>query len=149
MNKLKSKRNRRRKEILDVANYLIQKLKHHGVIIQRYDSKSSNSVYLKLDYGVLNSIRISDHKGKDRLKYKYNALSICPSPVSMKDKTDYGEVIRYYFPLKEKKLLLNQILKDRNMKIDMYGVHNYEIYKELKVAENYAKTGFWQQGRIV
>ena len=40
-----------------------------GFIVQRYDSVTTNSIYLKLDYGMCNSIRISDHKGKKHLSY--------------------------------------------------------------------------------
>ena len=46
-----------------------------GFIVQRYDSVTTNSIYLKLDYGMCNSIRISDHKGKKHLSYMYNLRS--------------------------------------------------------------------------
>lgn len=42
--------------------------------IHRYDAYSTNSVYLKFDYGLGNSLRISDHHGKERLNYRFNIL---------------------------------------------------------------------------
>ena len=58
----------------DIANDIIKTLKSIGFVIQRYDAYSTNSIYLKLDYGVCNSIRISDHTGKKYLKYRYNVI---------------------------------------------------------------------------
>ncbi|RKJ43848.1 hypothetical protein D7X33_35075 [Butyricicoccus sp. 1XD8-22] len=145
----KSKNKQRRQQIYNTADFLIKELKKHNIVVQRYNSRSSNSIYLKLDYGVLNSIRISDHKGKDHLKYKYNALTVCPYPISTKNKTRFGEVVRHYVPVREKEVLLNLVLQDRSEKKDSYGERNYRTYMDLKVAENYAKTGFWQHGEIV
>ncbi|MBM7715323.1 hypothetical protein JOC94_002310 [Bacillus thermophilus] len=65
MAKRKRPRNRKnQKELQETADYIIARLKKKGIVIQRYDSYSTNSIYLKLDYGVSNSVRISDHKGK-------------------------------------------------------------------------------------
>jgi|SRR5690625_2649060 len=149
MPKIKSKRRKRKETIHSVAEYLIEQLKGSGIIIQRYDSKSSLSIYLKLDYGVLNSIRISDHKGKDHLKYKFNVLTVCRDFTSTKNQTVYGNVIRHYFPTWEKEKLLKMILDDRNNKISKYGASTYESLKGIKIAENYTKTGFWQNSEIV
>lgn len=144
-----SNRKKIRKTIYATADFLIKELKKEGIVIQRYNSKSTNSIYLKLDYGVLNSIRISDHKGKKHLNYKYNILTVCPYPIATKNNTNYGEIVRYYFPLKEKNKLLNLILQERIQKKSMYGDKNYRNFMDLKVAENYMKTGFWQLGEIV
>ena len=46
----------------NIADYIQSKLLEYGFKIQRYNAYSTNSIYLKLDYGVCNSIRISDHK---------------------------------------------------------------------------------------
>lgn len=94
-NKSNRKRNRHnwneqdKKMTEKVTNYLIKEFKKEGIIIQKYQSKTSLSVYLKLDYGVLNSIRISDHKGEKYLNYRYNVLTICPEPISKINKTPY------------------------------------------------------------
>lgn len=55
----------------DIAEYVQNKLLNLGFIIHRYNAYSTSSIYLKLDYGACNSIRISDHKGYSHLSYKY------------------------------------------------------------------------------
>ena len=55
-----------------IAEYVIEELLKHGFVIHRYDAHSTCSIYLKLDYGACNSIRISDHDGYEHLSYKYN-----------------------------------------------------------------------------
>lgn|SRR5690554_6740525 len=145
----RSKRKTRRRNIYATANYLIRELKKDGIVIQRYNSKTSNSIYLKLDYGVLHTIRISDHHGKKHLNYKYNLLTSCSHPTSITNKTSFGEVKQHYFPLREKKLVVDIIQKTRREKIQLYGEKNYQTFMELKIAENYAKTGFWLHGEIV
>ena len=59
--------------IRDLATEVAQKLVEAGFVVHRYNAYSTQSVYLKLDYGVANSIRISDHKGKEKLSYRYRA----------------------------------------------------------------------------
>ncbi|KRG16875.1 hypothetical protein ACA29_03085 [Lederbergia galactosidilytica] len=99
------------KELQVTAKYIIVRLKKKGIVVQRYDSYSTNSIYLKLDYGVSNSIRISDHKGKKHLSYRYNVLTSCPYPVSSKD---YKGFVRFYVPISEWDMLIRKILFDRS-----------------------------------
>lgn len=55
-----------------IARQVTERMKEQGVIVHRYDAYSTNSVYLKFDYGAAYSLRISDHKGKKHLKYRFN-----------------------------------------------------------------------------
>ena len=48
----------------EVAEYVCRQLEGK-VIIHRYDAYSTNSIYLKFDYRVAKSLRISDHPGKN------------------------------------------------------------------------------------
>lgn len=50
----------------DVAAAVIKRL-IGKVVIHRLDAYSTNSIYLKFDYGIVNSLRISDHEGKKHL----------------------------------------------------------------------------------
>lgn len=71
--------NENTKTIRDLAAYVCDRLVGK-VLIHRYDAYSTNSVYLKFDYGVANSLRIADlcgHLGIDLeaaidLKMAYN-----------------------------------------------------------------------------
>ena len=53
-----------RNELDNLADYIAKRLISEGFTVQRYNAYTTNSIYLKLDYGVCNSIRISDHPGK-------------------------------------------------------------------------------------
>lgn len=63
--------NENTKTIRDLAAYVCDRLVGK-VLIHRYDAYSTNSVYLKFDYGVANSLRIADHAGKEYLSYRFN-----------------------------------------------------------------------------
>lgn len=134
------------RELTNLADYIIERLKLQGIVIQRYDALSTNSIYLKLDYGVCNSIRISDHKGKKHLSYRYNILTCCPHVIKTYDENNY---IRYYFPTNEADLLITKILFDRTMKLDKYGLTRYRSYMFLNGYEGSKKRGFWQEAKIV
>jgi hypothetical protein len=59
-----------------VADQIVGELKARGFVVHRTDAVHSASVYLKLDYGVANTIRISDHTGSGgRLDFRFNILS--------------------------------------------------------------------------
>lgn len=59
-------------QLKELAKYVSERLLDKGFIVQRYDAYSTDSIYLKLDYGAANSIRISNHPGKKHLRYRYN-----------------------------------------------------------------------------
>lgn len=65
--------NENTKMIRDLAAYVCDRLVGK-VLIHRYDAYSTNSVYLKFDYGVANSLRIADHAGKEYLSYRFNII---------------------------------------------------------------------------
>lgn len=72
--------NENTKTIRDLAAYVCDRLAGK-VLIHRYDAYSTNSVYLKFDYGVANSLRIADHAGKKHLAYAVRYSSSRPRPV--------------------------------------------------------------------
>lgn len=51
-------------------------------------------MYLKIDCGLCKLIRISDHTGKDHLRYTYNLLNIVTEFYAKED----NGVNRYYYP---------------------------------------------------
>ena len=57
-----------------IAEILIVKLKELGFIVHRYDAYSTDSIYLKLDFGVCCGIRISNHNGKKKYHYRFNVI---------------------------------------------------------------------------
>lgn len=134
-----------KRQIKNTAGYLVNRLKERGFVVQRYDSFTSNSIYLKLDYGVCNSIRISDHKGKPHLSYRYNILTCCPERIAT---TDQKGNIKLYFPIKERDVLLTKIAFDREEKMARFG-QNYQNIMHRNREKGSKKKGFWQKAKVV
>ena len=85
--------NENTKTIRGLAAYVCDRLVGK-VLIHRYDAYSTNSVYLKFDYGVANSLRIADHAGKEYLSYRFNIILTLTEP-----KNDLsGRFPRNYYP---------------------------------------------------
>ena len=130
-------------ELMNIADNVIQVLKSKGFTIHRYDAYSSNSIYLKLDYGVCNSIRISDHKGKRYLKYRYNVI-LNGSTQLLNDTYP-----RYYYNQNSIKGMINRIILDRNQKIEKYGQVAYNNFMKQNNEQSANKKGFWAQAKLI
>ena len=127
----------------DLADEICTRLLKEGFIIYRYDAYSSNSVYLKLDFGVSHSIRISDHEGKRHLHYRYNIGSHIK-----KDKTQTTKYIRYYYPTANLDQMISKIVSDRNEKMQKYG-ERYETFMSENRKAHANDNGFWRKARRV
>lgn len=131
-------------KIQKIADKMCKLLIAEGFIVQRYDAYSTNSIYLKIDYGVCNSIRISDHKGKEYLNYMYNLRSDIKK--YYKEKTNFT---RYYYPFEQRGRLIEHIKYNKQKKIDKYG--NIKVYNELMNIEKNLKSnnkGFWKEAYL-
>lgn len=116
----------RNKEI-EVSNKLIKNLKENGFQINKYYAKSTKSIYLKLDYGVCCGIRISDHNGKKKYKYKFNIIKQYKGP---KEKIDKGYT-RLYYDYNNTDELIKDVQNERKIKLDKYGLNNYKEYMKI------------------
>lgn len=117
----------------EIAENIINYLKDLGISIHIYYAFSTNSIYIKLDYGTLGSIRISDHKGKEKYHYKYNVRT---------DITEcYSEDKSNFYPANKIDILICDILIEHNGKI-----HNkdYLFIKE-KYKQNRKDVSFWRE----
>ena len=124
------------------AQQVIDELKSHGIIIQRYDSVISNSIYIKLDYGVLKSIRIGDHPSKKHLHYRYNLQTDLTN-----NRYDQSQQ-RFFYPIHDIQSMIRQILSDRSDKKSRYG-NQYDAYMMQNIQQNGQKKGFWSESKIV
>ena len=131
-------------EVQNLAEILQEALLETGIVVQRYDACSTDSVYLKLDYGVCNSIRISNHNGKRYLKYRYNIGSHIPKYRMAHDRYE-----RYYYPACQVTVLIRKIEEDRKQKIKRYGPQKYKHMMEKNLKEHKNAPGFWKQARLV
>lgn len=131
------------KELISIADNIIQTLKSNSFSIHRYDAHSTNSIYLKLDYGVCNSIRISDHSGKKYLKYRYNVIW------NGDEKQEQDTYERFYFNQNSLDKMINKIISDRNQKIERYGQLGYDYFMKKNNEDNHNKKGFWKQAKLI
>lgn len=116
----------------EVANILISKLLDMGFIIHRYNSHSTSSIYLKLDYGLSCGIRIADHPGKKKYSYRFNVIKdYVGNKVILKD----GLICNFY-DFYELDNVVNAVQKEKQDKINKYGLRNYQIYMENQKNEN-------------
>lgn len=130
--------------VIKIAKILCKQLVEAGFIVQRYDAYSTNSIYLKLDYGVCNSIRISDHPGKKHLKYRYNIGPFITEYKYVRDKFP-----RFYYRQDRIRNLIKKILEDKQEKINKYGMCNYQKFMEQNQIDNSDSEGFWRNAKIV
>lgn len=135
-----------RKCIKRRVDIIIQLLIDNGFAIQRYDALSTNSVYLKVDYGVCNSIRISDHIGYSHLSYKYEML------IGKMNGREYIKKNGYWctrYGANDYRELIADIVKSREYKLDKYGYDGYEKLIEMQISRNRDKPGFWEKARLI
>lgn len=128
------------KTVSDIAEYLVQELKELGFKIQLYKAVTTKSTYIKLDYGVCNSIRISDHNGKKHLQYRYNIQQDCKEYYVAKSPEGWD---RYYYPFSKVDFLIKRVVLDRKMKMDKYGAKRYKQFMDDNYRDGRYKKGFW------
>lgn len=106
----------------EIAKIIIPKLQNLGFIVHRYDAYSTNSIYLKLDYGVACGIRISDHNGKKQYHYRFNLIK---NYTGNKVITN-GNLVSYFYNFDEIDNLLIDAQKEKIYKIKKYGLEKYQ-----------------------
>lgn len=114
---------KKRQEII-ISDKITNILKNEGFKINRYYARTTKSVYIKLDYGVCGAIRISDHIGKKKCLYKFNLIKGYKGPKQVDDR-GYN---RLYYNYKNTEELIKDIQKERQDKIQRYGIINYKKF---------------------
>ena len=131
-------------DLKKLADSIAERLLAAGFAVQRYDAYSTNSVYLKLDYGVCNSIRISDHPGKKYLKYRYNIGTFVKEYKEAKDKYP-----RFYYRADKSARMIKRIIQDRDAKKFQYGESGYERLMRKNQSEHAGARGFWSKAVLL
>ena len=110
----------------EIANILVQRLAEIGFIVHQYNAYSTSSIYIKLDYGLSCGIRIADHPGKKKYSYRFNVIKdYIGDKVIIKD----GLICRFY-DFTELEEVIKAVQKERQEKINKYGLQNYKKYME-------------------
>ena len=122
-----------------VAAYIIEKLRGK-LIIHRYNAVRTNSIYLKFDYGVACSLRISDHLGYDYLSDRYNIVVGLEKPY-----IEAGDYPKEFFPPSMADEVIQRILMARQEKMARYLDYGKTVRKEQHKKDICDKTkSFWK-----
>lgn len=139
-------------EIEKTILFITETCRKQEIIVHRYDSSTSSSVYLKFDYGLAHSLRISDHRGIERYHYRFNLIKGLHKPIKIRYK---NENYSFYYPFKDIYACLNDILSEREKVIKKYGdLHDYltevnRIQERLKRLSPEKLYPFWRYGRRI
>ena len=116
----------------NMADTLIKSLLNMGFIVHRYNAHSTSSIYLKLDYGVACGIRIADHPGKKKYRYRFNIIKDYEgNKVILKN-----GLICYFYDFNELENVLKAVQEEKQNKIKKYGLNNYKLYMQNEKKEN-------------
>ena len=131
--------------VKEAAHEIEKRLLAEGVVIQRYNARSTGSVYLKFDYGLANSVRISDHTGKKHLSYMFNIGSDIQEPRTVKD-----GFTRYYYPMSALDDAVRHILRHRKRRMEEFNsMSGYELSMLGAKELNQNSKGFWSKAYLV
>lgn len=105
-----------------------------NMVIHYYHSYTSNSIYIKLDYGTANSIRISDHEKADNgYNYKYELRT----DKALSWHRFENNIYKIMYPATQIEQLANKIVKERNKKIKEKG---QSYINEMNKRKKYMKS---------
>lgn len=111
-----------------IANILIERLLERDFIVHRYNSHSTSSIYLKIDYGLSCGIRIADHPGKKKYHYRFNVIKDYKGDKVVLN----GNLVSYFFDYNELENVLDAVAREKREKVDKYGIDNYKRYMKMQ-----------------
>jgi hypothetical protein len=106
-----------------ITNKLIEELNALGIECYLWHAATTGSQYIRFADSRMCSVRLGDHPGKDKLKYKYNVRS----DISHKHRTwvKDGNVWRYYVPQQNWRNLI-PVLQERHKQIQTWPPSQYK-----------------------
>ena len=108
----------------DVAKILTVRLIKLGFVVHRYNSVTTSSIYLKLDFGVCCGIIIADHNGRKRYHYRFNVMKNYNGNRAI----NRDGLISYFFDYTEIDEIIKMIQREKVNKVYRYGEKNYLEY---------------------
>lgn len=120
----------------EVAKSLTARLTKLGFVVHRYNSITTSSIYLKLDFGVCCGIRIADHNGRKRYHYRFNVMKNYKGNRAIKR----DGLISYFFDYTEIDEIIKMVQREKVNKVYRYGENNYlEYMKKSKTEKLYER----------
>ena len=106
-----------------LANKVISELNSLGIECYLWHKATTGSVYIRFKDVRMGSIRIGDHPGRDKLKYKFNLRNDMGLSVGKWIKN--GDNWRYYAPFEKWKELI-PVLQKRFQDVQTWGPSKYQ-----------------------
>ena len=103
------------------ADQLVNRLNKEGLDAYIWCHATTGSAYIRFKDSRMCSIRVGDHDGREKYKYKYNVRSDVKEFHKHKDEMTW----RYYFPMNAIDKLIEE-LKLRKEIISTWTEHKYE-----------------------
>lgn len=118
--------------IKQITRQVITELKRSGVSVMMQSSATSGSIYLLLEYGMLGTLRISDHMPMFPVAHRFNLLTTCTEPVKVTgeslDHTD-KTLVSMYYPIKCIDELVEEIKSRRDFVCNILTTERYDRIK--------------------
>lgn len=130
-----------------MAKYIQKQLVDKGFTIQRLDAQTTKSIYLKLDYGLCNSIRISDHSGKKEYSYRFNILKEMPQK-SVHYFTN-GKFPRSFYSFDMVDKMIEDIVARKDEQLIKFGAFIYEALQENEKEKKSGNNRFWNKAKLI
>ena len=128
-----------------LADEIAQALIAEGFTVHRYDSASTESIYLRLDWGACNSVRVSGHAGHIHARCRYNIGPYIGTAIETEERYP-----RFYWPESDVAALVAKCVSDRDARIGWCGANGYRnIVRRKKREAKHAERGFWTLARKV
>lgn len=105
-----------------IAKNITKILNKRGFLVKQHKSKTSKSIYLKIDNGAIPAIRISDHKKLNNDNCKYNVIK---NYTGIRKELVKGKIKKYY-NFNNLGRLITDIEIERNTKILTIGYSRYK-----------------------
>lgn len=118
-----------------LARKIKQLLNKRGFLVKEHISRTSKSIYIKVDNGAIPVIRISDHKRINNDNCKYNVIK---NYKGLRYELINGKIKRYY-NYNNIARLITDIELERNSKILSIGYSRYRNILEGKKVSNNTK----------
>ena len=135
----------------ELAEYITNQLKAHNIIVLRNES-DNGSIYLTFDCGQSGFLRISDHKARSNTNARYNLVTTQKtlSRVVVPTNNKTYNIIKYYYPISEVDLLIQDILNYVEVRKQYIGEKRYIEFCKYAILNKVGKCdGFWDTCKIV
>lgn len=107
---------------VNLAESLVEALNKYEVGAYIYHKATTGSVYIRFGDAKLCSVRVGDHDGREKYKYKFNLRSdIKQARWDIED-----NIWRYYCPCHRQDLLIEEVLKRKEFSKDWETKYEYK-----------------------